>query len=77
MSDLFQVPEKLSPRLEWMKRHGITCEAKGGSFIAIRTITVLADNDEDALLLMARKLGVKHFTEEEFERATQPVWDDE
>lgn len=89
MSELFS-PEELAkphPKIEWMKRNGIvvgidkTDRVIDGEFVerpilCCHTIVLHAKTEEEALLLMARKMGVKHYTEEEFERSKQPTWEE-
>jgi len=90
VSELFPAKEveSLSPKLEWMRRHGIVTgtdpfprvvdgkEMSRTTYAA--TIVTYAASEEDALLLLAEKLDIKHFKVEQHERdqaASIPVWE--
>jgi len=58
-----ELPEELSPRLKWMRKHQIHVEqSKDGSWIAYkeRTKHFCRDNDENhAIIGLAKKLKLK------------------
>lgn len=90
MSELFKESEvsKLSPKLEWMRRHGIVTgtdpfprvvdgkEMPRTTYAA--TIVTYAATEEDALLMLAEKLDIKHYKVEQHEKdqaAAVPIWE--
>ena len=71
MSDLFDIPETLSPRLRWMETHGLTITTDvnkddGDWFTAVKQNgkVVCEDPSEDrAIVRAAQKLGIKLWNE--------------
>jgi len=70
MSELFQVGESLSPRLRWMRRHGITTEFDGKSltwFAHTRDYVTWSagDTEHDAIVNLAERKGIRLWNEEQ------------
>jgi len=66
MSDLFDIPETLSPRLAWMKEHGIQSiqNPEYGNWIAwfgdaFTYRATSADTQDEALDALAARLNIK------------------
>ncbi len=77
MSELFTIPEQLSPRLAWMKRYEISTVDVGHSWEAWGWFPVLDDpiiltrywighgnTDGEALADLAKQAGIKLWNEE-------------
>ena len=70
MSELFEIPNTLSPRLAWLDKHGIwTREADGNPTVSERWIAEAggkksrgADEDE-AIVNLAKLMGIKLWNE--------------
>lgn len=57
---LFDIPESLSPRLQWMRDNGITTEHEGDKWIAkTADCEALAETEETALWLLAKTKRIK------------------
>lgn len=65
MDKLFDIPVSLSPRLAWMKKHGITVREteiqvwKKAILASDGVYSVKADDEETACELLAKHLGIK------------------
>jgi hypothetical protein len=72
MTELFETPETLSPRLAWMREHGISVhhqkwETSGGEithrFKAVHlpsgTVSIWECSEHDALVSLASKINLK------------------
>lgn len=64
---LFDVPENLSPRLQWMKDHQVTSEyippTSAKYSVTSNGITVSDSSEMEALSKLASKLGVQMWDE--------------
>lgn len=79
MSDLFDIPETLSPRLKWMREHGIVAQfysldsmpPKTGwqAWVPMSTenawpqATAFGDTEDEAIVALAKKLNLKLWNE--------------
>lgn len=72
MTSLFSLPESLSPRLKWIKRHQITLSPSDVADTASRWVASVAYQmsqgagvtQDEALTDLAKKLGVRLWNEE-------------
>ena len=72
MSELFDIPETLSPRLAWMKNMGITTTTitpmsgdpkNYPKFLAKHTIIEAGESEDEAVLKLAKRMGIKLWNE--------------
>jgi hypothetical protein len=72
--ELFAVPESLSPRLRWMRRHGITTrrnditETPSANWEAYQACSgdwEPGDTEHDAIANLAEALGIRLWNEED------------
>lgn len=86
MSELFDLPESKSPRLQWMERHGITVRRYGphdcgkpgwqdNEWFAMGKVHLnyeigYGDTEDEAITQLALKLGIKLWNEES---TTKPI----
>lgn len=65
MDELFSVPENLSPRLKWMREHGITTTKttvtveKDAVRAQCGNKTEISENELDALTALAKRLKIR------------------
>ena len=72
MTELFNIPETLSPRLAWMKQHNLSVESgtnldDGDRFFEVRqgNKVILEDPSEDrAIVRAAKKLNLNLWNED-------------
>lgn len=77
MSELFDLPESKSPRLQWMEKHGIEvsppvtgCKVVTNSWMAFQRFgidipeTCYGHTEDEAITQLALKLGIKLWNEE-------------
>lgn len=63
MSELFDIPQTLSPRLAWMHKHGISCiempDAENAYYLATGGGEAARGNTaEEACIQLAMRLGI-------------------
>ena len=69
-SDLFTLPETPSPRLAWMRRHGIETATDLIEWIAWQPcagepdVEATGPTEDDAICELAKKLGLRLWNEE-------------
>ena len=64
MSNLFDLPESLSPRLQWVKRHGLVVKKRPDGvwacYLTDETLGV-GETEEEACLNLCEKAGIRHW----------------
>ena len=65
MDDLFDIPTHLSPRLEWMSKHGLTTLKPDGVWWCVLDDETRAsgETDEDACFNFCIQTGLKHWNQ--------------
>lgn len=69
MSELFDLPESKSPRLQWIEKHAIECRnySDGKCYSFTSTDSAWGDTEDEAITQLALKLGIKMWFEEGLE----------
>jgi hypothetical protein len=64
MSELLDIPESKSPRLLWLEKHGVWIYEFNTSYeAAARGVTGKGRTEYDAIVDLAKKLGIKLWNE--------------